>query len=213
MIPKMDFNIEKLSTTVSHIHGKIQALGERTNNLQESFEKSKAPDIKKYSEAVLGKLNKIESGMNTMTSPSPSKRPFKRHHARNTGHRRNETAGLQVCQANKAMLKNIHDIVKTVWQTMNQKDSKEQGLPRFEYLRSDDRSDASEYQFGAKENDNKVTNLQRMAIPFKRMNKRLSEIQADVQTGNNDILRQISDLKAMSTELSYERNVLLQGYS
>ena len=64
MIPKVDFNIEKLSKTVSDIDGKIQAFGERTNNLQESFERSKAPDIKKFSEAVLGKLNKIESGMN-----------------------------------------------------------------------------------------------------------------------------------------------------
>ena len=63
MIPQIDFNIEKLSTTVSYIDGKIQSLGERTNNLKESFERSKLPDPKKYSEVVLGKLSKIESGM------------------------------------------------------------------------------------------------------------------------------------------------------
>ena len=68
-------------------------------------------------------------------------------------------------EANKAILRNIQEIVKTVWQTMNHKDSMEQGSPLYEYLRSDDRSDASEYQF-ARENDNKVTHLQRMAIPF-----------------------------------------------
>ena len=73
MIPKMDFNIEKLSTTVSHIDGKIQALGERTNNLQESFEKTEATDTKKYSEAVFVKLNKIESGMSSLSGSSHSR--------------------------------------------------------------------------------------------------------------------------------------------
>ena len=147
-IPKIDFNIEKLSTIVSRVDGNIQALGEQTHNLQESCEKSKASDTKKYSEVVLGKLNKIESGMSTLSGSSHSRRPYNRHHARNSGHRRNETAGMQVCQANQAMLKNIQEIIKTVWQTMSQKDSIEQGSPRFEYLRADDRSDASEYQFG-----------------------------------------------------------------
>ena len=213
MIHKMDFNIEKLSTIVSRVNGNIQALGERTHNLQESFEKSNASDTKKYSKDVLGKLSKIESGITTLSGSSHSRKSYKRHHNRNSGNRRNETDGIQICKGNQTMLKNIHEIIKTVWQTMNQKDSIGQGLPRFEYLRSDDRSDASEYQFGARENENRVTHLQRMAIPFKRMNKRLSEIRTDVQTGNDDIQRQISDLKAMSSELSHEHNILLQGYS
>jgi len=214
IIPQVDFNLEKLNQKVSKIDKQLNLMDTRMIMLQDSFKESSKQGTEIYTEAFLTKLNKIESGLNNTLGHS--RRPYKRNHSRNSGHRRNDATGTQVCQANQKILINLDKIVQSIWQTVKTQDMMEKGSPRFEYLRSDERSDKKEYK-NVKEDhygkEDRVTHLQKLSIPFKRMSKRLTEIKSEVQTGNDDIERQLADLRSMASEKSYEQNVLIQGYS
>ena len=88
--------------------------------LQDSFKESSKQGTEIYTEAFLTKLNKIESELNNTLGHS--RRPYKRNHSRNSGHRRNDATGTQVCQANQKILINLDKIVQSIWQTVKTQD-------------------------------------------------------------------------------------------
>jgi len=215
LIPQVSLNVEKIDQKLSKIDNQLDLMDTRVILLQDSVKESMKPKTEIIPEVFLNKLNKIESGLNNTLSHT--RRSYKRNHSRNSGHRRAEATGLQACQANQKILVNMDKIVQSLWQTVKTQDISVKNSPRFEYLRADERFDKNEHKkvkedhHGGKED--RLAHLQKMSIPFKRMSKRLTEIRSEVQTGHDDIERQISDLRSMATEKSYEQNILIQGYS
>jgi len=216
ILPQVDLNIEKIDQKMTQLESQLHGVNTRLISLQDNNNKSRESDEDTFSEVMLSKLSKIESELQNVSSSGHNRRPYRRHHIRtsNQGHRRNDTVVKSMCHENREILNIIQEKMDIVWQTMKTSYKEKESMPRFEYLRSEAVYQNKEIQPGSfSDSEDRVTHLGKIAIPFKRVNKRLSEIRTEVQNGNLDIQRQLSDFKAMSSEISQERNLLLQGYA
>jgi len=216
ILPQVDLNIEKIDQKMTQLESQLHGVNTRMISLQDNNNKSRESDEDTFSEVMLSKLSKIESELQNVSSSGHNRRPYRRHHIRtsNQGHRRNDTVVKSMCHENREILNIIQEKMDIVWQTMKTSYKEKESMPRFEYLRSEAVYQNKEIQPGSfSDSEDRVTHLGKIAIPFKRVNKRLSEIRTEVQNGNLDIQRQLSDFKAMSSEISQERNLLLQGYA
>ena len=78
-------------------------------------------------------------------------------------------------------------------------------LPRFEYLRSSDHEIRS--------NTADPSSPQKISVPFKRINKRLSDILSEIQDRNDQVKSEIADFRLVFSDQSHEQTVLLQNFA
>ena len=90
------------------------------------------------------------------------------------------------------------------------KENRAEMLPRFEYLRSDNhesRSSSADTSSGSTSHQHKIS------VPFKRLNKRLSEILSEIQDRNDQVKGEIADFRLVFSDQSHEQTVLLQNFA
>ena len=77
-------------------------------------------------------------------------------------------------------------------------------LPRFEFLRSDNHE--SHDKGGERNNHHKIS------VPFKRLNKRLTDILSEVQGRNDEVKAEIADFRLIFSDQSHEQTALLENF-
>ena len=85
------------------------------------------------------------------------------------------------------------------------KENRAEMLPRFEYLRSDNHE--SHDKGGERNNHHKIS------VPFKRLNKRLTDILSEVQGRNDEVKAEIADFRLIFSDQSHEQTALLQNFA
>ena len=85
------------------------------------------------------------------------------------------------------------------------KENKAEMLPRFEYLRSDNHE--------SHVNTADTNNHHKISVPFKRLNKRLSDILSEIQDRNEQVKGEIADFRLVFSDQSHEQTVLLQNFA
>jgi len=218
ILPKLDTNIAKLNQKMASLGSQLKAMDTSLITVQNTIAKDSGRNAPVDKLSI--KVDKIESKLKNMSTSIHHRRFSRGHNNHNSrkGHRINETTGMRMCKSNKKVLKEIQDKVEIIWQAVEESDKREDSMPRFEYLRSeaspqigDNYNEIRKDIFS--EHEEKGNHMPKLAIPFKRVNKRLTEITSDIKTWNGDILREISDFRAMFSEFTHERNFILQGYS
>ena len=68
LLPKLDFNIDKLNQKASQLGSQLQVVDTRLLSMQDNLKESKESEIS--SEVVLNKLGKIESELKNMSATS-----------------------------------------------------------------------------------------------------------------------------------------------
>ena len=93
---------------------------------------------------------------------------------------------------------------------MEEKISKETNaemLPRFEFLRSDNHESHGQHGKTVEKN-----NHHKVSVPFKRINKRLTDILSEIQDRNDEVKAEIADFRLIFSDQSHEQTALLQNF-
>ena len=86
------------------------------------------------------------------------------------------------------------------------KENKAEMLPRFEFLRSD--NDETHDKVGERNKNNH----HKISVPFKRLNKRLTDILSEIQDRNDEVKAEIADFRLIFSDQSHEQTALLQDF-
>ena len=79
-------------------------------------------------------------------------------------------------------------------------------LPRFEFLRSNNH-ESHDKAVGERNNHHKIS------VPFKRLNKRLTDILTEIQDRNDEVKAEIADFRLIFSDQSHEQTALLQNFA
>ena len=84
-------------------------------------------------------------------------------------------------------------------------------LPKFEFLRSEHHSDLGDTY----DNADRVGEERgkQSGVPFKRINKKLTDMMTEIQTRNDQVRGQISDFRLVFSEQSQEQAIVLQNFA
>ena len=85
------------------------------------------------------------------------------------------------------------------------KEHKAEMLPRFEFLRSDNHE--------SQDKTVEKNNHHRISVPFKRLNKRLTDILSEIQDRNDEVKAEIADFRLIFSDQSHEQTALLQNFA
>ena len=84
------------------------------------------------------------------------------------------------------------------------KENNAEMLPRFEFLRSDNH--------GSHDKSAEKNNHHKISVPFKRLNKRLTDILSEIQDRNDEVKAEIADFRLIFSDQSHEQTALLQNF-
>lgn len=84
-------------------------------------------------------------------------------------------------------------------------------LPKFEFLRSEHHSDFGD----SYDNADRVGEERgkQAGVPFKRINKKLTDMMTEIQTRNEQVRGQIADFRLVFSEQSQEQAIVLQNFA
>ena len=239
ILPDIDFKLEKFGRKLSDLGGQLQVVDNRLLSLQDSVAdqaSSSDPLHDVTSQGVLATLTNIESLIKNSTARNHHKRQQYRHASRHIASQNSENHSdhASSCQANHNILKDIHEKVENIQHHVSRGGNyRDIDSPRFDYLRGDAPSPQlgvysvdQEEEFSEAE-DKFVHLFRKIAIPFKRVNKRLmsmetlqdkieteiNDIKDGIEATNGELKRKLGEFITASTEISQEQNHLIEGYA
>ena len=176
----------------------VEGLDERVGALQSSMEEQAG--------SLTSLLTKVEElGTMERKAAVPSTPQPRLGHRRHRGRQANLTS----CTKNRQILHTIEQVTKEI---LEQVKAKELVGPKFEYLRSENTQHPGDpYRVGHEDNLEEGEIFKKMSVPFKRVNRRLTELKMEMQTSNEKFKSEITKYLDISTEQKNEQTHMLEG--
>ena len=176
----------------------VEGLDKRVGALQSSMEEQAG--------SLTSLLTKVEElGTMERKAAVPSTPQPRLGHRRHRGRQANLTS----CTKNRQILHTIEQATKEI---LEQVKAKELVGPKFEYLRSENTQHPGDpYRVGHEDNLEEGEIFKKISVPFKRVNRRLTELKMEMQTSNEKFKSEITKYLDISTEQKNEQTHMLEG--
>ena len=178
----------------------VEGLDKRVGALQSSMEEQSGTLT-----SLLTKVEELGTMERKAEVPSPPQPRL--------GHRRHRgrQANLTSCTKNRQMLHNIERVAKEILEQVKD-EAKELVGPKFEYLRSEESQHHGDpYWVGHENNLEEGEIFKKISVPFKRVNRRLTELKMEMQTSNEKLQKEMTKYLDISTEQKNEQTHMLEG--